>query len=164
MKKLILALAACAFFASCQKEEETMTIDVSKTTFLTSDKWQQKMITWLPDVDDETSTPTDVYTSLTGCVKDNYIQFQTSYIVKSFEGDTKCTTTADDSTEYGYTLTSNDNYLTIFDNPWEETHNTILAGDITYPSIDTFIVTYLAQHPTDTSKTSRYTHTYVRIK
>ncbi len=164
MKKLILALACSAALASCVKKEDKDPIDVSKTTFVMDGKWQLKVYTWLPDVSDPTSSPVDVYTPLPGCRKDNFYIFNTKTRVSLYDNLSKCAITDPDSTVYGYTLTNDDKYLTIFNNPDDANHTNVLAGDITYPSIDTFVVTYLGINPQDTTKTSRYTEKYAKIQ
>lgn len=164
MKKIILAFACCAaIFASCVKDEDKDPIDVSKTTFLMDGRWQLKVATWLPDIDDSTSTPVDVYTPLAGCEKDNFYVFNTINRTSLYEGNSKCNITAPDSTLYGYKLTNSDKYLEIFTDPDADTHFTWLAGDMAYPSIDTFTVTYYKANPQDSTKTSRYINTYVKL-
>lgn len=163
MKKLILALASCALFASCVKEEDKKPIDVSKTTFLMAGKWQLKVYTWLPDIADSTSTPVDAYTALPGCKKDNYFIFNTINRVSLYEGMSKCAISDPDSTVFGYTLTNNDQYLDIYTFPDEAEHTTYLGGDMKYPTIDTFVITYLKRNPQDTTKTSRYTEKYAKV-
>jgi hypothetical protein len=162
MKKAILALAICATVVSCQKKEDTDPIDVSKTTYLMDKSWKLTFFTWLPDINDSTSTPVDQYTPLTGCIKDNYFTFYATNRVSLHEGGSKCDQSAPDSTVYGYELTNNDKNIRIYDNPDLPEHHNLLAGDITYPSIDSFVVTYTAPHPVDSSITSRYVKAYVK--
>lgn len=163
MKKLTLALACSALFASCVKKVDKDPIDVSKTTFVMNGMWQLKVFTWLPDVSDIASTPVDVYTPLPGCKKDDFYIFNTKTRVSLYNNLSKCGVTDPDSTVYGYTLINDDKYLTIFTNPDDAEHTNVLAGDITYPSIDTFVVTYLKTNPQDSTKTSRYTEKYVKL-
>lgn len=164
MKKIILALACCsALFASCVKDEDKDPIDVSKTTYLMDGRWQLKVFTWLPDIGDSTSTPVDVYTPLPGCQKDNFYIFNTQTRTSLYEGNSKCNVSDPDSVVYGYNLTNNDQHLEIFTNPDDANHEIRLAGDMTYPTIDTFVITYLKQNPQDSTKTSRYTEKYVKI-
>ncbi|WP_118975408.1 hypothetical protein [Taibaiella koreensis] len=164
MKKLLLAGIACALvFAACQKKEDTDPIDVSKTTYLKSGKWQLKYLTWLPDIGDTMGVPVDQYTPLPGCKKDDFYIFTSINRATFFEGDTKCNVADPDSVALGYALTNDDKHLELYGNPDDETHNTVLAGDMTYPSIDTFVITYLKTNPIDTTKTSRYTEKYVKL-
>jgi hypothetical protein len=165
MKKLLFVLAASIAIMSCQKEEDTKNIDVSKVPYLMDKKWQLKGKLWLPDVNDTTSFYVDVYTNIAGCEKDNYFIFNTSNRVSLYQGDQKCDINAPDSTVMGYTLTQNDKHLLIFGSPDEDIeHPTILAGDAEYPSIDTFKITYTAGHPTTPDVTSKYVETYVKLK
>lgn len=163
MKRLILALAMCAAIASCQKKEDKDPIDVSKTTYLMDGKWQLKVSLWLPDVNDSNATWVDQYTPLPGCEKDNFYVFNTLTRVSLYEGGVKCNISAPDSIVYGYRLTNNDNYLEIYTNPDEENHSNVLAGTVTYSTIDSFMVTYRQQHPVDSAVTSEYKKTYVKI-
>jgi hypothetical protein len=162
MKKVILALAICATIVSCQKKEDTDPIDVSKTTYLMNGKWKLKFSTWLPDMNDSASFPVDVYTPLSGCQKDNYYKFNTINRTTLYEGGSKCALSDPDSTIYGYRLTQNDLHLEIYTDPDAVDHNTILAGDVTYPRIDSFVVTYTGPNPQDSSKTSKYVKAYVK--
>ena len=162
MKKIILAFACCSLFASCVKDEDKDPIDVSKTTYLMDDSWQLKVYTWLPDIADSASTPVDVYTPIPGCEKDNFFVFNTTNRTSLYEGMAKCIVSAPDSIAYGYTLSNNDKHLEIFTDPDGENHDILLAGDMTYPTIDTFVMTYLKQNPQDSTKTSRYVRKYVK--
>lgn len=162
MKKAILALAICATVVSCQKKEDTDPIDVSKTTYLMDKSWKLTFFTWLPDINDSASFPVDVYTPLSGCEKDDFFRFYTKNRVSDNEGGSKCNLSDPDSTVYGYELTNNDKFLRIYTDPDLPEHDDVLAGDITYPSIDSFVVTYTAPHPQDSSKTSRYVMAYVK--
>ncbi|WP_118952311.1 hypothetical protein [Taibaiella helva] len=164
MKKILLVGAACALvFAACQKKEDTDPIDVSKTTYLKNGKWQLKGLMWLPDIDDSMGVPVDQYTPLPGCKKDNYYVFTSINRTTYYEGDTKCNIADPDTVVLGYTLSDNDKHLELYDNPDDENHNILLSGDVAYPSIDTFVVTYMKRNPIDTTKTSRYTEKYVKI-
>ena len=164
MKKVILALSICATIVSCQRQQENVVpIDVSKTVYLMNDAWQLKASTWKADITDTINGPVDQYTSLPSCQKDNYWIFNSPSVVTMYEGKTKCNINAPDSTVYGYTLTNNDNYLTIYNGPVGSPNNTVyLEGNMAYPSIDTFVLTYQAPDPLDTSKTSQYVQTYVK--
>ena len=164
MKKIILALACCGVLASCVKDEDKDPIDVSKTTYLMDGRWQLKAYTWLPDIGDSTAFPVDVYTPLSGCVKDNYYTFNTTNAVARHEGGSKCVISDPDSLEYRYALTETDKFLRIWSNADDMENSTVLAGSIEYPSIDTFIVTYTKPKPGDTALTSRYVETYVKQK
>jgi len=164
MKKIIFALASCAILASCVKDEDKDPIDVSKTTYLKDGRWQLKKSTWLPSVDDSTGFPVDKYTELAGCEKDNFLIFNNNTTVSRYEGLSKCEVGAPDSLVYSYELVDNDGFLRIWSNPEDKDNSIILAGKATYPSIDTFFVTYRLPHPQDSSLTSEYVKTYVKQK
>lgn len=162
MKKVILALAICATIASCQKKEDTDPIDVSKTTYLMDGSWRMKVYTWLPDITDSAGIPVNIYTPIAGCQKDNYFTFYSINRTSLYEGGSKCNIAAQDSVIYGYKLTQDDKHLEIYNNPDEANHSVLLAGDMTYPTMDSFVVTYTAPNPTDSTKTSRYVRAYVK--
>jgi hypothetical protein len=162
MKKAILALAICATIVSCQKKEDTDPIDVSKTTYLMDGGWKLKFSTWRPDINDSASFPIDVYEPIPGCEKDNFYKFNTTNRVSLHEGGSKCVQTNPDSTVYGYVLTQNDSHLEIYTDPDAPNHSIVLAGNVIYPRIDSFSVTYTAPHPTDSTKTSQYVKAYVK--
>ena len=164
MKKVIFALAICASIVSCQKKEDTDPIDVSKTVYVMDKKWELKAYTWLPDINDSASFPVDEYTPLPGCQKNNYLIFNTINRVSEYEGDTKCNVNDPDSTVYGYILSNNDAHLQIYSNPDDVTHQIYFDGDVKYPSIDTFIVTYHGPNPADSNLISEYVKTYVKIQ
>lgn len=164
MKKILLVATACALvFAACQKKEDKDPIDVSKNTYLMSGKWQLKSLNWLPDIGDSAGIPIDQYGPLPGCKKDNFYVFVSKNRVVRYEGDTKCNVSDPDSTMLGYTLTNGDKHIEIFTAPDEDNHTIELAGDATYPYIDSFIVTYTKRNPIDSTKTSRYTEKYAKI-
>jgi hypothetical protein len=163
MKKVIFALAVCATIVSCQKKEDTDPIDVSKTVYLMDHGWQLKVSTWLPDINDSTSFPVDQYTGLPSCTKDDILKFNTINRASIYEGASKCNVNNPDSVLYGYALTNNDSHLYMYTTPDEDTHTTLYDGEMTYPSIDTFVLTYLGRNPQDTTKTSRYVRTYAKI-
>lgn len=162
MKKIIFALASCAVLASCVKEKDKEPIDVSKTTYLMDGRWQLKVYTRYNDINDTTSV-SDALTPMSGCEKDNYFSFNTANVVIQHEGTSKCEITAPDSLEFRYGLTSNDNYLRIWSNPDDADNSIILAGDVKYPSIDTFIVSYNRPSPQDSSIIQKHVKTYVKL-
>lgn len=164
MRKVIFALAVVATIVSCQKKEDTDPIDVSKTTYLMDNSWQLKAYTIVDDVSDSSSLPIDRYTALDGCVKDNYLTFVSTSRVVEHEGDSKCVVSNPDSVTYGYTLTNNDLNFYMFTDPDSENHTTVYNGDMQYPSIDTFILTYRAPNLNDNTKTSEFVRTYVKIQ
>jgi hypothetical protein len=164
MNKIILSLAACAMIASCTKKEDKDPIDVSKTTLVMDGKWQLKAISWLPDVNDPTSFPVDDFSPLPGCEKDNFLIFKTKSNVTLFENGSKCSISAPDSIEYMYTLTNDDKFIRIYANAEDPANSSILAGDVKYPTVDSFIVTYTKTNPQNNDLTSRYVKTYVKFK
>ncbi len=163
MRKLLLAgLGLTLLFASCKKaEEDKQPIDVSKTKMLMDGSWKLKSYIFINDVNDPTSMPLDYYTPLAGCEKDNFFVFNTRSAVTLYEGNTKCAATAPDTIAYNYSFENDEKYLRIFANPDDVANSTILAGDITYPAPDSFIVKYTSYNET-TEVTSGHTKTYVK--
>ncbi len=162
MKKVIFALAICATIVSCQKKEDKDPIDVSKTTYLMSQHWQLKYYTLRPDVDDSSSFAAPV--TIPTCSQDDYLGFNTINRVSLYDGLSKCVIGSPDSIVYGYALTSNDAHLQIYTNPEDQNHQIYLEGAVTYPSIDSFIVTYRAPKQGDSTKTSEHIKYYVKIQ
>lgn len=163
MKKLIFALAACAVIASCQKKEDKDPIDVSKTVFLMDGRWQLKWANRV-DINDTFQIEIDDYTPRSGCTKDNFFTFSTRTRAAEHEGASKCNVGDPDSTVYGYLLSDNDKHLRIFTNPDEEEHLTKLEGDIVYPHIDSFILSYKRPNPNDSTMIYKITEYYVKQK
>lgn len=165
MKKVIFALAICATIVSCQKEEDTKPIDVSKTVYLMDKSWVVKEWTIKADVNDSAAVP-QPYDSFTAysCLADNYLVFNTPSRVSLHEGMSKCDVSAADSTTYGYTLSANDGHLYIFKNPDDQQHETYLEGDMKYISIDTFKITYRLPSPANPDVTQEFVRTYVKFK
>ncbi|KAA5534834.1 hypothetical protein F0919_09510 [Taibaiella lutea] len=163
MKKVIFALAICASIVSCQKEEDTKPIDVSKTVYLMDKSWVVKAWSIRPDVSDTLSAPDSTYfNSINGCEKDNYLVFNSSSRASIHEGSSKCDQQAPDSVMYGYTLSNNDSHILIFTNPDEVDHGTYIDGEIKYASIDTFSIKYRLPKPGDSSITQEFIKTYVK--
>lgn len=163
MRKLLLAgLGFTLLFASCKKaEEDKQPIDVSKTKMLMDGRWQLKAYVFVNDINDPTSMPLDYYTPIAGCEKDNFYIFNNSNTVSLYEATTKCAATAPDSTVYNYLFTNDEKYLRMFGNPDDIDNSLVLAGDVTYPSVDSFVVKYTTYNET-TEITSGHTKTYVK--
>lgn len=163
MKKVIFALAIGASIVSCQKKEDTDPIDVSKTVYLKDKSWLIKAWSIRANVADSNSIadPT-YYDTKNGCEIDNFIVFNSASRATIHEGASKCDQNAPDSTVYGYTLTDNEKHIYIFTNPDDPEHQTYLDGDIKYPSIDTFTVTYRLPSPSDSTVIQEFVRTYVK--
>lgn len=163
MKKIIFALASCAVLASCVKEKDKEPIDVSKTTYLLDGRWQLKSYIRYNDLNDTLSV-SDALTPMSGCEKDNYFDFTSANTVFQHEGNSKCEITAPDSLEYRYSLTSDDRYLRIWSNPDDADNSIVLAGDIKYPSIDSFVLSYTQPSPQDSTIIQKHVKTYLKLK
>jgi len=161
MKKVIFALAICATIVSCQKKEDTDPIDVSKTAYVMNNGWQLKKFTWRPNIADSSSFP-QVQT-IPGCQSDDFLRFYSTNRVSLNTGISKCNIGDPDSTVYGYTFTNNDSHLEIYTDPDASLHDVYLGGDMQYPSIDTFIITYHLPNQQDSSLVDEYVKTYVRF-
>ncbi len=163
MRKIVFALATCSILASCVKEENKNPIDVSKTTYLMDGKWQLKMSTIVKDITDPLSFPEDTYAVLQECVKDNYFQFKSESLVTDYEN-VRCQKDQPDYRDLYYALEANEGYLKIWLDPENPDGSIVLAGDISYLSIDTFQVTYVGRNPNNEDLTSRFVKTYVKFK
>lgn len=163
MKKIILVLASCSILASCVKDEDKEPIDVSKVTYLMDGKWQLKMSTMIPDITDPAAVPVDLYYPLIDCIKDNHLEFKSGSDVTEYEN-IRCNNQQFDLLDMKYSLEQNQQYLKIWLNPDDPDNSIFLAGDISYPSIDTFVVTYLGTNPDDETLTARFTKTYVKFR
>jgi len=163
MKKVIFALAICAAIVSCQKEEDTKPIDVSKTVYLMDKGWIVKGWTFRANVND-TLAPADssYFNSINGCEKDNILVFNTTSKATIYEGGSKCDQQAPDSVEYYYTLSNNDNNIRIYGSPDDIDNTTYINGDITYSSIDTFSIKYRKPSPADPTIIQEFVKTYVK--
>ena len=163
MKKLILALSCCAFAVlSCTPENDKVPIDASKARMLKDGSWQLKAYILIPDIAAEVPMPQDAYTPLPGCQKDDYMVFNEDNMLLIYQGLTKCNITDPDSTVYHYQLESDEKFLRVWANPDDPTNSVLMAGDVTYPSIDSFILTYTAPSIGDPDVTSRHTMTFVK--
>lgn len=141
MKKLILILTvASVAFASCEKEDP---IDVSKTKYLMDGYWMLKGSTINSNIDDPASMDIDQYASLDGCLKDNIYAFRSSSKFVLGEGNLKCDVNNPDSTEMYWKFTAVDNsYLIVYKDQADVDNTIYWSGDVTYKTIDTFILTY----------------------
>ncbi len=170
MKKIVLALAGCAFlFASCEKaEEDKQPIDVSKTKFLMEGAWQLKAYTIVADISDPASPPIDAYAPIPACVKDDYLAFHSPNEVTEYAGDMKCPQSPgqDEQPDYlsfFYSLTNDDQHLTIWSNPDDPDNSIRMVGEMKYPSINVFEISYVLPNAQNGDLSSRHTLTYVRI-
>lgn len=163
MKKLILALSCCALVAvACTPEEATQPIDASKARMLKDGSWQLKAYILIPDIAAEIPMPQDVYIAMPGCQKDDYIVFNNDYVLSIYQGLTKCNITDPDSVVYQYTLENDEKFLRVWANPDDPDNSVLMAGDVTYPSVDSFIMTYIAPSVADPDVSSRHTMTFVK--
>ncbi len=160
MKKLLLIIVAASMFVACKKEE---TIDVSKTRYLMDGFWQLKASTLNPDINDETSIDMDQYPDLQLCYKDNVYKFWTPSQFTVYDGLVKCDVTQPDSLDYYWKFTdTKESYILIYsqvDNPDESLY---WYGDMTYITIDTFMMTYTTTDE-ESGVTSRTKNTFVKV-
>ncbi len=161
MKKIIFALAAISLgFAACQKEQPT--IDVSKTKYLMDGYWQLKGYTTNANYEDSSSTDVDQYGTLPNCLTDNLYRFRSASDFVVYEQDLKCDVTQPDSTEMFWQLNSEETNLKVYKDQADIDNTLFWSGDMTYTSIDTFVLTYLY---TDSGSgiTERRKATYVKL-
>lgn len=163
MKKLLLfALGAC-LFAACNKNlDNEGPIDASKQKMLMDKAWQLKAYTVNPNINDTNSFPQDQYQNLPDCIKDNYYIFNDARTLSLYDHYQKCTMSEPDTTAYIYSLTNDEKYLTVWSDPNDPVHSTVMYGNMTYPSVDSFLLTW--QVYDSTSKiTSEYVQTYIKM-
>lgn len=106
MKKLQLfsipILLAGIIFSACQKKTEPQT--QSKSEMLTSSSWK---------FDKATSGGADVSGFINACYKDNIITFSAGGNGTLDEGASKCNSSDPQTTNFNWTLTSNETVLTV---------------------------------------------------
>jgi hypothetical protein len=163
MKRMILFVAGLSLLASCSKNVESDTpIDASKSKMLMDGSWQLKAYMVNPNIYDSLAVPQDMYTPMEGCVKDNFYIFASTSSLIQYEHFHKCQVSAPDSIVLNYTLTNNEKHIKVWANPEDVDHSIILDGDITYPSIDSFVVDYQV-YDSVSEVTSGHTKTYVKM-
>lgn len=156
-----MLLLGLSVFTACEKTEGADDpIDASKSRLLQDGKWQMKAYTINPNIYDSLMFPEDQYANLPGCRRDDYAVFSATTFTR-YENYTKCAPEMPESTEYYYALENNENYLRVWAIADDPT-SVILAGDMTYPSLDTFILTYQV-FDEDSEWTSEHVQTYVKI-
>jgi len=162
MKKLLLIIVAATMVVSCEKKEEI--IDVSKTRYLMDGFWQLKASKLNPDINDENSVEMDQFPDLQLCLKDNVYKFWTPSQFTVYDGLVKCDVTQPDSLDYFWKFTDGkESYMIVYSNEEFPDESLYWHGEMTYLTIDTFIVDYTE---TDESSgiTSRTFNTYVKLK
>lgn len=163
MKKLLLiALGACLFVACNKNVDDDGPIDASKQKMLMDKAWQLKAYTVNPNINDTNSFPQDQYEDLADCIKDNYYIFNDQYTMSLYDHYQKCTMSEPDTIAYYYSLTNDEKYLTVWSNPDDIDHSMVMYGNMTYPSIDSFILTWQVYDST-TETTSESVQTYVKL-
>jgi hypothetical protein len=160
MKKFILALAGLGLFATACKKEDP--IDTSKTKYLMDKYWRMTSSLYTADVSDPLSLPVDIFPGFPTCRKDDYYHFATASTGEVHDHFDKCSGADPDESPFFWNLSNNETYLRIYTNPEFPEESIHLAGDVTYVSIDTFVLTYLDYNEVS-EKTSRYTNTYVKV-
>ena len=160
MKKFLFALAGVAIFAtSCKKEDP---IDTSKTKYLMDKYWRMSKSIYIGDVADPLDFGTDIFPGFPTCEKDDYYHFATSSTGELHDHFAKCSGTDPDQMPFFWTITNNETHLKLYTNPEFPDESVHLEGDVTYVSIDTFILTYTVYSDVS-EKTSRYTNTYYKL-
>lgn len=157
MKKLILAFSAIALFAACKKED---TIDASKTRYLMDSYWQLKGSSFNPDISDPLNVDTENYADLQQCRKDNSYKFWSPTDFALYEGNIKCDVSMPDTTAMFWKFTSGETSILVYKSQGDPDHTIYWYGDITYKTIDTFVLTYT--NTDDQGVISRTTETYVK--
>lgn len=162
MKKLVLLLLGLSVFTACEKTEGADDpIDASKSRLLQDGKWQLKAYTVNPNIHDSLMVPEDKYADLPGCRQDDYFVFAPATFTR-YENWTKCGQDQPESTEYYYALENNENYLRVWAVADDPANSVVMEGDMKYPSIDTFILSYQL-FDAETEWTSEHIQTYVKM-
>lgn len=137
---LISGLFAVATLSSCEKEPEP--IDVTKNAFLHERAWQMSDYRLTTNIDAEVPVWTDLFTMMDPCKKDDYFFFHTKNSGAVYDYFIKCATTDPDSEPFYFSITDNDQYITVYTNPEDMAGSIILQGKITTPHIDEFKVNH----------------------
>lgn len=163
MRKLLLFTLGICLFASCSKNLDTNgPIDASKQKMLMSAKsWQLRAFTLNPHLEDTNSVAYSIYNTIPDCQKDNYYIFNSQTTVSLYDHYLKCTLSEPDTIAYSYSLTNNEKHLKVWSDPHDPQNSIVMEGDMTYPSIDTFILTY-ETYDANADSTAQYVKTFVR--
>lgn len=163
MKKLLLIAFGACLLASCAKNlDDDGPIDASKQKMLMDKAWQLKAYTVNPNIYDTTSFPQDEYASISNCIKDNYYIFNDEATISEYDHYQKCLLGDSDTIAYNYSLTNDEKYLTVWSNPDDPDNSVIMYGDMTYPSVDSFILTYQVYDSVN-EITAEHVKTYIKI-
>lgn len=163
MKKLLLIAFGTCLLASCAKNlDDDGPVDASKQKMLMDKAWQLKAYTVNPNIADTNSTPQDEYRNIPDCQKDNYFVFSDEATLLEFDHYQKCLLGDPDTIAYNYVLTNDEKHLTVWANPDDPDNSVIMYGDMTYPSVDSFILTYQVYDP-DNEITAEYVKTFLKI-
>lgn len=161
MRKLLFAVAGLALFtASCKKEDP---IDTSKTKYLMDDYWQLTKSMYIADVTNLLDMGTDIFPDMMACEKDDFMKFNTSSTYTVYDHFIKCSPGDPDERPFFWLLSNNETHLKIYADPAMPDETVYLEGDMTYQSIDTFVLTYTT-FDEDSEVTSRTTNTYVKVE
>lgn len=162
MKKFFLFALGICLFASCAKNvDEDGQVNATKQKMLMDKAWQLRGYMIDPDINDSTDIPVNAYTPIPDCKKDNYLIFNDDHTVSEYDHYIKCAMTDPDTVAYNYSLTNNENHLMVWSNPDDVDHSVVMDGDMTYPSIDTFILTFQV-YDSIQKITSEHVQTFVK--
>lgn len=160
-KLLLLAIGAC-LLASCAKNTGIDgPIDASRQKMLMDKAWQLKAFTLNRHLEDTNSTAQNIFNTIPACQLDNYFVFKKTTVLLC-DHYLKCSLSTPDTLVYNYSLTNNESHMTIWSNPDDPNNSVILSGDMTYPSVDSFILTYQT-YDAKADSTAQYVQTYVKI-
>lgn len=116
--KMMMVLAIVAGFMGCKDDSSDDTPTTTNTSKSNSElligTWLQTAGTVDPGIDFGTGTPiTDVYAFMDDCDKDDLIIFKTGGVVTTDEGATKCDPDDEQSYDDTYTISSDENTVSI---------------------------------------------------
>lgn len=143
MKKFLYAILAVSTlaFASCTKEEDEIEIDVSKNGYLTKSYWQVTSVMVNPDFYAEGSFPTEEFTNLPLCFRDDIYEFTTDSKFIIDENHVKCNANNPQQKEYFYNIINSDKGFKVWSNPDDPDASLWFNGEIETFNIDKFTTT-----------------------
>lgn len=164
MKKILLLLGLgilfSTIFTSCEKKDP---IDVTKNAYLFERAWKLKDIQFTLNIEDEFPVWVDEFTSMEPCKKDDYLYFHTKNSGAVFDYFIKCAASQPDSINFWFSITENDQMISIYTDPEDIDNSTIMWGQMETPNINEFrILQRVFNDSTETTTQRVYTYEYFK--
>ena len=161
MKKILLALSSCILLitASCTKEIDDKSIDVSKPVYLQESYWMLTSLIENLDYDNEDSPDKERFPFLNDCIKDDVYEFETTSNFSVAEHHLKCNASNPDKTNYFYAISNNDSHIKIWSNPDDIDNSIYMQGTITTINTRKFTIKTVTYNKT-TEKNEMRLYTY----